>query len=374
MRSMSLVVCVSVVTVGGAYATVYGYTDIGAPSGWGAGYSIVPLSINDAGQAAGYGVPKDSLWSYAFFWSSGSFDLIHPDNWYRLYAYEVNAGGLVAGDGYGTATSGYEQVWLWSKAGGFRTLSRPTDWNDMYAVSLTDAGLVMGYGARSGDGIHGFTWDGTAFVDLGRFDNVSYITGFASTSLYTGTQTWSGGAAFRTWVKDGANTRLLDYPSGAYGLGINAMNSSGQVTGRCDVDPGEFRIRSELVVGTTTGGVQRKGTPTGWYSSQGVDIREDGLVLGYGDTTGSSDLRSFTWTPGGGFADLGLGPSWTDLVAHSINNQGVVAGHAYVGPETHGIIAAPSSTPAVPELPPGALAALVLIPYGLSVLGRRRAR
>lgn len=190
-------------------------------------------------------------------------------------AFGVNASGVAAGSA--TTTSGY-----------------------MVAISSSTAGIVdLTINSSASEGT------AAAINGAGTIAGTQFINGQAYASL------WSNGAA------------LSIGGAGSYAM---AINDAGQTAGMFTASDGQghaFVTSGNALDGST---LVDMGTLAGGDWSSAYGINSSGEVAGYGNTA-SGAFSGFTWTPGGGYSEIGTFGG-ANSYAMAINDSGQAVGSA----------------------------------------------
>jgi probable HAF family extracellular repeat protein len=238
-------------------------------------------------------------------------DLMHPTVWMPAgetidlfagsadtgTATDVNAEGRVVGIGHPDYSSSY--VFTWTAGGGLMRIVDAARW--IPTVKVNDAGAVAGtYTVPPFNSPHGFVWTATGgLVDLGEL-------------------VLNGG----TMVAD--------------------VNAHGAVVGYGYGGP-TIPPAQHAFLWTPERGLTDLGT-LGGRRSFATAIADDGTVVGYSMTTGSTVFHAFVWTPDTGMLDLGFPSEESESLA--VNSSGWIVGYTGAsnmgGPTGHAMLWRPS--------------------------------
>lgn len=299
--------------------TAYRVVDLGIPSqALGMAYGI-----NQAGAVVGVYTVGTS--NHGFLWDQGSILDIGP----------LGSGGSVKsinnrGEIVGTRTdaSGRTHAFVWRRASftdvGVTSLRlrRPTASNQGSAIN--DRGQVVGDFASRGGVTHAFLWDQGVMTELstptGKYSSARSINNNGTVA-----GEYEAGAQYRfayhacTW-SNGAMSDLGIPGAGSHASGIN---DAGQVVGAFIGSNGSWhaflwqdRVLTDL------------GTLGGNDSSASA-INNNGQIVGWSQTS-SGETHAFIWE-GGALKDFGVAG-----LAAALNDQGEVAGQAYLSGKTSG--------------------------------------
>lgn len=190
------------------------------------------------------------------------------------------------------------------------------------AFGVNASGVAVGSATTISGYTHAFSSSTAGIVDLTLNSTASEGTAAAINAAGTiaGTQFINGQAYASLW-SNGAAVAIGG--AGSYAMAINdAGQTAGMFTtadgqGHAFVTSGDALADSTLVdMGTLAGG--------DWSSAYGIN--SSGEVAGYGNTA-SGAFNGFTWTPGGGYSQLGTFGG-ANSYAMAINDSGQAVGSA----------------------------------------------
>jgi probable HAF family extracellular repeat protein len=270
------------------------------------------------------------------------------------FAYAVNDSGTVVGIYAPNDGRIYYHGFIWTEETGMVDIGVPgggdSDTAEVFCYAINNAGNVVG-SARQVDGRQvAFFWSPTdGFTALGNFssraDNGNVAYAINDLDQVTGNLLIGQGLIYHAfiWSPDLPHPRDLGVVDGAqYSVGLGINNLSRIAGGSLSTTDFVW----EPMGWTKRLGMYQLGTVPGTVYSQAVAINDAGQIVGL-DQTGTSDLAFYT-APGIGLKFLkGLGGN--EMVAHAINQSGVIVG--YADDSTNAIHAVRWLTPtSVPEV------------------------
>jgi hypothetical protein len=356
-RCTFALVCLLLPGLARAAAPTYSLTPIVAPD---PAWHLVPLSINDRGEVAGY-IRKSNPGSpfipeRPFFWNGTgpARELPLPaDPNLGVFAYGMNNRGEVLGK------VGDDLV-VWSPDGGTRTVALPAGYQSWAgSPDLNDAGTVLTAGTldQNGTGAAAFRLHADGTVDKLDYE-LTYFTPVALNQR--GAALGQGAEGPVVWEPDGT-VRSLTTTGYGYGHGY-AINEAGTVTGMVGTDDLQslavWRADGTRIV--TADGVSKH------FGGNGTGINNSDQVVG------TAFGRAISWSEASGLVYLqdqldASGAGWTlGESATGINDAGqIIATAARAGSNVGWAVVL---TP-VPE--PGTAAAGVAV-FALMAMHRRR--
>jgi hypothetical protein len=252
-----------------------------------------------------------------------------------LPVYTVQQLGLLAGGTQSQAMSGSATTIVgWATdaggvahavvfAGGAATrLGEPSGALNSQAEAVNGIGAIVGFATLAGGVRQGLVWSsassaptplpslGGAYSSAASINDQNVILGTA--------QTDTGDTVLVLWQPSGASYAVarVDTAGGVDDLPA-AINDSGQLAGTLGGGQGAFFWDPSTGVDTIT-------PPTGTVA-QGLS----GLGIEVGGIYGASPARAWVFTTTIGLVVMGAPPTgYTDVVANSISNQGIIAGTA----------------------------------------------
>jgi probable HAF family extracellular repeat protein len=252
----------------------------------------------------------------------------------------VNADGTVV-VGYGVATTGANEAFRWTQAGGMAGLGFLTGLTGSEAFGVNaDGTVVVGQGGVFG--CCGIPQEAFRWTQAGGMAGLGFLTGGISSGAQgvnadgtvvvgnsdtTGTPT----EAFR-WTQAGGMAGL-GFLTGGNFSSARSVNAGGTVVVGFSNATGSPR---EAFRWTQAGGMAGLGFLTGGTFSDAQAVNADGtVVVGYGDATATGgNAEAFRWTQAGGMAGLGFLTGRTFFSnALGVNANGtVVVGFSDSGP------------------------------------------
>lgn len=222
-----------------------------------------------------------------------------------------------------TTTTCKTEAWLWTVAGGYRTLGDLGNNCGSIAEVVSANGSVVGGSAPVGTNVFGgFRW--------------TAATGMKAEPLLTDVNAMTPDgqmlAAGDAWVKtSGQNGTFGFFPgnqnqtevSGLAGTSLNPIAVGAALEGQDQFGPTDHAFRW-----TPNTGLQDLGLTTGTQSISDC-ISSNGLVIGGQATDKNGFWRAFRWTATTGLMDLGTLPNGPESAVDASNQDGsVLVGHS----------------------------------------------
>jgi probable HAF family extracellular repeat protein len=213
---------------GQTYATVWNNGVATAVGGAGS----YAMAINNSGGVAGMLVNNGQ--GNAFVSENGTvIDLgtLTGGSWSA--AYGLNDAGQAAG--YGMAANGDFSAFIWTPGQGYSILGTLGGANS-YAMAINNAGVAAGSAQVSSGYMHAFVSNGGSMEDLGTLGgSVSYAYGINDLGNVVGYSSTTGNAAMDGFIEEGGvmydiNALLIDAPGWVI-TGLYGINDSNQVVG-----------------------------------------------------------------------------------------------------------------------------------------------
>ncbi len=177
------------------------------------------------------------------------------------------------------------------------------------AEDINNSGQIVGR-SYSSTYYDGFLYSGGVMTALPAFGTSTYCNGINNNGQVVGSTQTAGGYQHAYLYSSGTMT---DLGNGS----ASGINNNGQVVGS---GPGSHAF-------LYSGGSMTDLGTLGGVHSYGLDINDNGQVVGAADPLGSSYYHAFLYS-GGGMTDLGtFGGTYSSATA--INNSGQIAGWAY---------------------------------------------
>ena len=310
-------------------AVTYQIVDLGVISG---ATNSQGFAINAAGEVTGflhYPGLAGPYYTHAFLWRDGRMtDLGALPGLPRSSGVALNAQGTVVGGAMGTSrkrllkgshasrTPGSGFVY---EGGRMKALPALPGNPISGASAINDRGQVVGSGySVSGGGTRAFLFQRGAVRDLGTLGPL-----------------------------DGLTDQVGSY--------ANGINGSGQIVGTSEASGGEKNVKHAFLY--SQGTMTDLGTLSGYQSSGGVAINDQGQVAGSSSKTDGDDSdlirrQAFLWQRGT-MRSLGTLPGYQDSYATGLNSRGQVVGMASTPiPFLSFLNAHPSSGSPPPDDPP----------------------
>ncbi len=297
----------------------YSATDLG--TGPGAAWAEA-REVNSGGRVAGWGGNAFANWQ-GWAWDPGSSAITNAGNpcgdWYM--ANGVNAAGTIA---MNSAYCGYLFDPGPGLSGGTITsVPAPGGTNRNAALSVNDQGLVLAC-ADNGSFAYNYIWDRNAntftIVPSGPANHCRGKLNNAGQAIVNGEQ----GGAYLWDIASNTLTALPGGPSGTRTYGMD-LNDQGVVVGRsCQLDDVTCNAWR-----WTVGQAQLEDLGNlGGGTALAMGINSSGFIVGW-STTGGGAQHAYVWDPSTHtMTDLGAPSGFTQSVANSINDNGVIVGAA----------------------------------------------
>jgi len=212
---------------GQSYATVW--TNGVATTVGGAG--SYAMSINNSGNVAGMLINDGE--GTAFITQNGTvIDLGTFDGGYWSAAYSLNDDGQATG--YGITASGAFRAFIWTPSQGYSGLPTLGGTNS-YAMAINNSGMAAGFSQMGSGFVHAFISNGTTTEDLGTLGgSSSYAYGINNLGNVVG-YSWTSGGQMDGFLDEGGvmydmNALLIDAPGWVI-TNLYGINDSNQVVG-----------------------------------------------------------------------------------------------------------------------------------------------
>ena len=281
------------------------------------GSQTTAFSVNNSGQAAGWGTNPFGMTQGFLSTAGGLIDLSSQVGGAESYAYGLNDAGAATGNYY---SGGQSHGVIWTGTGSTIDLGAGS-----YGTAINDAGQAVG-----GNGQAFIYSDGTVHqlgtLPGGNWSAAYSINSFGAVAGYGNVAPgvfrgfyWSGGSLVPIGTLGGSSSYAMD------------INNSNQIVGNASTRSGYFHAFLD------SNGVMKDLGTLGGSSSYAYAINDGGIVVGY-STIGSGDPRAF-FDYNGQLIDLNsmlpAGSGWLLMQAYGINDRNQIVGTGLFGGQEH---------------------------------------
>lgn len=272
------------------------------------GPQTTAFSVNNSGQAAGWGTNTFGMTQGFLSTPGGLIDLSGQVGGAESYAYGVNDLGAATGDYY---TGGQSHGVIWTGTGGIVDLGAGS-----YGTAINDAGQAVGGNGQA------FLYSNGTMRELGTLPGGNWSAAYSINS--SGAVAGYGNVApgvFRGFYWNGGTLVPIGTLGGTSSYAMD-INNSNQIVGNASTRSGYFHAFID------SGGAPTDLGTLGGTSSYAYAINDSGVVVGY-STTGSGDPRAFL-DYNGQLIDLNSmlpsGSGWLLLQAYGVNDHNQIVG------------------------------------------------
>ena len=246
------------------------------------------------------------------------------------YPYGINNAGQIVG--VSKTAAGLNHAFLYAN-GTMSDLGTLPGGGNSTAYAINNAGQIVGT-SETATTTRAFIYSGGQLKDLGP--------GLAALPLANGsargsTAMWLNNAGQFVW---GTGT-LAAYSNGllaandySFAGGFTGINGSGQLIGSSGLANSAMIYTNGVYTALGSLNTQEGGNQGYNYPTLAVAINDSGQVLGWskGDLNGTKAYveRAFLWA-NGQMTDIGVPPTWSQIMPAALNNSGVAVGTGYTG-------------------------------------------